>query len=759
MNKNQLNIPPLFSLKYEFLFCLLIIIAITSIYGQAYNFEFVFDDTPYLTKNAYVQQGLTIDGIKWAFSFQEKDGSYWHPLTWLSHMADISLFGYRPGFHHLVNIFWHIANTCLLFFVLHRNTRMFWPSALVASLFAVHPLNVESVAWIAERKNLLSTFFWLLSIALYIYYTKRPSILRYIFIVCIFAMGLLAKPMLVTLPFVFLLVDFWPLQRISLGVTKTKVKQIGFVRVARQIAPYFSEKIPFFLIAILVSYFVTESLNEYHNTISFTRVSLSLRIYNIIVSYALYIIKLFWPADLAVFYPFPKSISVPQLISALLFLGGISFIIFHTFKEKKFMSVGWLWFLGTLTPVSGLIMVGLWPSLADRWAYIPFIGLFIIISWSINDFVNRLKYMHTWFVSVVIFIIFAFGTVSWHQVHKWRDNVALYSQAVSVTSDNYVLHSNLGFALTDKGRQEEAIHHLRRSLEIEPKHTDALNSLAHVLAEKGQFDEALDLYYKAIELNPYYFTARRNLVSLLFELGRNEEAMCVYAEGNKLKPNAFTATNNNRDYISLDHKNNKVVENYSKYLEVYPDDVDIHFNIANELSKQGKTEESIKHYKQALALDSNHFKSHNNLALLYDQLGHNESAITHFERALIIDPMNAELHYNIANSLAKVGRMNEAEKHFQNALEINPTLVSAHNNLGILLAQINKTEQAIIHFKKVLAIDPSSIDGYINIGVLLFNLGRREEALSYLEEAVKISPENKEIQRLLFKARSMTWEL
>ncbi|MBC2695325.1 MAG: hypothetical protein HF982_08645, partial [Desulfobacteraceae bacterium] len=357
MNNQNDHSDSIFNIGYDVLICLFLVIATLAVYWQINYHEFInFDDSLYILQNKQVQKGLTSESISWAFSFT--DIAYWHPLTWLSHMLDCQIYGLIPGMHHRTNLILHIVNSILLFFVFQKMTGALWRSAFVATLFALHPLNVESVAWVAERKNVLSTFFWMLTMLAYVHYTTRPGLYRYLLTLLFLMLGLMAKPMLVTLPFVLLLLDYWPLERL------------------RNQSPFnlILEKIPFFAFSAVSVYISSLSVKYYGIVVSTELVPMQIRIANALVSYVKYIEKMIWPKNLAIFYPFPDTLPIWQILGAGLFLASISFLVFLNLRKKPYLCMGWLWFLGTLIPVIGLKQAGLWPAMADRWAYVPFVG-------------------------------------------------------------------------------------------------------------------------------------------------------------------------------------------------------------------------------------------------------------------------------------------------------------------------------------------------------------------------------------------------
>ena len=384
-----------FKTNPKILVCLFLVLTTVGVYGQVSHYDFInYDDDVYVTENRHVQSGLNYEDIVWSFSFANKNSTYWHPLSWISHMLDVQLYGMDAGRHHLTNVLFHIANSIILFLVLHRMTGGLWRSAFVASLFAVHPLNVESVAWIAERKNVLSTFFWMLTLCCYVYYAAKPNFAKYLLLFIVFAFGLLAKPMLITLPFVLLLLDYWPLGRLK----------IKFLSLDRNIAARKSnsssfresnywrlifEKFPLLVASLVAVYLSSLSLQGQAEFKTLDDVAMMLRLENALISYIKYMAKVIWPQNLAIFYPYPEMVPLWQAIGALVILAGLSVFFIWTLRAKPYLSVGWLWFLGTFIPVSGLLQAGNWPALADRWAYVPIVGLFVMVAWSISNSVKR----------------------------------------------------------------------------------------------------------------------------------------------------------------------------------------------------------------------------------------------------------------------------------------------------------------------------------------------------------------------------------
>ena len=515
------------------LFYLALAFATAAAFWQVRNCDFVnYDDPAYVTKNQHVQQGLTLDGIRWAFT--AKCCGNWHPLTMVSHMLDCQLFGAdNPGWHHLHNLLLHIVNTLLLFAVLRQMTGALWRSAFVAAAFALHPLHVESVAWISERKDVLSTLFWILTMAAYLRYVKRTGAGWYMLTLLVFALGLMSKPMLVTLPFVLLLLDYWPLGRFSGDDNVLRWKTAW---------PLIREKIPFFALSAISSIvtFVVQQSSGAVQPIAVLRPTI--RVVVAVVSYAEYINKLLWPSRLAVFYPL-GTMSVGQFVMAVLLLVGVSVCVIRLAQQYKYLPVGWLWYLGTLVPVIGLVQVG-GQSMADRYSYVPFTGLFIIIAWGVPDMLAQWRYRKIAVGASAIMVLSLWSVCTVLQVRHWRNNVMLFEQAIEVTEGNYIAHNQLGNRLQAEGKLDEAISHYREAIRIKPKYARAHYNLGCALFRLDGLDEAISCYNKALELKPDYAEAENNLGALLAKQRRFHEAIGHFRQALQIKPDYAEARQN-----------------------------------------------------------------------------------------------------------------------------------------------------------------------------------------------------------------------
>jgi Tfp pilus assembly protein PilF len=559
--------------------CIALSITTIAVFWQVGNHEFIsFDDNDYVTENRYVQDGLTLKGIVWAFSGPHAHN--WHPLTWLSHMLDCQLFGLKPGRHHLVNLLFHVANTLLLFLVLHRMTKALWQSAFVAGLFALHPLHVESVAWVAERKDVLSTFFWMLTMGAYVYYVEHPGYKRYLLVFVFFLLGLMSKPMLVTLPFVLLLLDFWPLKRLHKaksgariaaarsqparrGKKKQKSRQplqkdtpqkmaaVKTLALWPEIRPLLKEKIPFFVVTILFC-FIT--IYAQHRVVKPMELyPLGLRIANALISYVSYIGKMLWPVKLSIFYPYVGVALLSwQAVSAILVIMVTTYVTIRAARSFPYLIVGWLWYLGTLIPVIGLVQVGL-QSMADRYTYVPLIGVFIMIAWGAPEILNRWRYGRFALASAAVVILLACMIMTYVQIGFWRNSIALYEHAIEVTSANSWAQNNLGYALALQGKRDEAIAHFQEAISINNP-ADAHYNLGIMMASQGKLDDAINHFRESIRISPEYAKAHNNLGSALLSQGRFDEAITSYREALRLNPDYTIAQDNLKNALTVKKK-------------------------------------------------------------------------------------------------------------------------------------------------------------------------------------------------------------
>lgn len=580
-DKNSRKVRP------DILVCLFLVIATLAVYWQVRNYPLInYDSRKYVTENHYVKTGLTLKSITWSFTAMH--ASNWHPLTWLSHMLDCQLYGMNPGQHHLTNVFFHILNTLLLFIVLKRMTGALWQSGFVAALFALHPLHVESVAWVAERKDVLSTFFWMLTLWSYARYVERSDFYRYLIVLLFFSCGLMAKPMVVTLPFVLLLLDYWPLRRFQLSFpgdrnhSQQRRFNFGLIR----------EKIPLFLLSVassVITYSVQKSGGAAN---SLDVIPFKSRIANAVVSYVSYIGKMLWPDNLAVFYPYPKSIPLWKVMGAGLLLVILSVVFFRIKRAKPYFAVGWLWYIGTLVPVIGLLQVGM-QGMADRYTYVPLVGLFIIIAWGVPDIVSKWRYKRIGLAAIIAITLATLIITTRLQVRYWSNSTILFEHALDVTVDNSVAHVNLGEALGEQGKTDAAVRHCYEALRIKPDLVTPHLNLGVALRGQGNLNEAVNHFSMALQIKPDCAEAYYELGDTLIRKGDFSGAIEHYLEAIRIKPDYVKAYKNLGVLLVRQNKNKAAIHNFSKAIQINPNYADVYYNLGKVFANQGRINEAI----------------------------------------------------------------------------------------------------------------------------------------------------------------------
>jgi Flp pilus assembly protein TadD len=633
--------------------CLGLALAVWAVFGQTLQFDFVnYDDNRYVFENPVVKNGLTLENIGWAFTHNV--ASNWHPLTVISYMADASLYGAKPGGYHLTNVLLHTVAALLLFAALKEMTGTLWRSAFVAAVFAIHPLRVESVAWVSERKDVLSGLFFMLTLSAYVSYVHQSTVPAaastfqrftlhasrfYWLALLFFALGLMSKPMLVTLPFVLLLLDYWPLGRftptsdVGVGVHASKLPPFN----ASSVQPLLLEKIPFFIVSA-VSCVVTFLVQQKSGAVrELAAYSLTTRFENIFVAYARYLNKTFWPAGLAVPYPFPPHWPIEEIFLAVVLFIGLGAAALWWGRRFPYVAVGWFWFAGMLVPAIGLVQVGN-QSLADRYTYLPQIGLCLLVVWGVAELLGRaaLPRRRRLLGSAAVVTLAALMAVAHVQTGYWRDSVSLWQHSLACTSENYVAHHNLGIALADQGKWEEAIDQYRKALQLAPGSPDVRIDLGGVLFKRGQWANAIQLYQQALELQPNSYKAHSSLGAALA------------AQGDI----------------------NGAIQHYNQALQLDPDSVEAHSDLGAALAAQGNWAQAVQQCERAVQLAPDQALPQMNLGNVLAMQGKMAEAIPHFERAVQLKPDYAKAHFNLAAALDHEGKSAEARPHFQQALDL-----------------------------------------------------------------------------------------
>jgi tetratricopeptide (TPR) repeat protein len=674
-----------------------------------------YDDHLYVTDNPHVKYGISPESAIWAFTATVL--ANWHPLTMLSHMLDCQLFGLNPLWHHLTSVLFHTANTLLLFWVLKRMTGKIWASAFVAAAFALHPLHVESVAWIAERKDVLSGFFWMLTIASYVRYTEYQSIGRYLLVFLVFGLGLMAKSMLVTLPFVLLLLDYWPLGRFQWG------RRFGHRRWS---SPHLIiEKIPLFILSA-VSSIVTYVVQQHAGAMELEKIyPLNIRILNSAVSYIAYIGKLIYPSRLAVLYPYPgDSLPLWQPIVSILMLVAISAGVLYS--SKRYLTTGWFWYIGTLVPVIGLVQIGQ-QMMADRYTYLPSIGIFIMVAWGTAELAARWRYREIILGICAGIMLITLSICTLLQIRYWRTSSALFERAISVTKNNYIMHCNYGTSLSEEGRYDEAIKHLSIALQINPSYYYVHYAIGTVLLKQEKFDEAIECFKKSLRFKPNFYKAYSGLGGALYKQGKTDLA----------------------------------IENWKMALSLNPYYHLPGYNIGEAMIEQGRYEDSIYYFKAAVKAKPDWAEAYYEMGRAFYLQGNRESAVEQYTKALQIKPGYTIARIMLAHTLVEIGRIQPAIEQYYETLKLEPDQVYALKNLAWLFAA---TEDTSIHNPGEavkLAEKACELTGYKEVEALdtlaiaYAAAGRYPEAVQIAEKAIEFAISSgkvelaKEIQKRL----------
>jgi tetratricopeptide (TPR) repeat protein len=731
--------------------CLFLAAIIWVVFGQTLGHEFVnFDDGEYVYENPAVARGLKLSGIIWAFTHVHSFN--WHPLTWMSHMLDCQWYGLNAGGHHLTNILLHTATAILLFLVLRRMTGFLWRSAFVAAVFAIHPLRVESVAWVAERKDVLSGLFFMLTLGAYTRYaqsvtsaawqvtrkpaavpatnpspvTRHPS-LFYGLVLLFFALGLMSKPMLVTLPLVLLLLDYWPLERFKVQGSRFKVQRLLL------------EKLPLLGLAVASCVVTIFAQNEVIQP--FENMSFPLRVGNALISYVAYLGQMFWPSGLAVLYPFTAGdFGVSKVLLSVVLLAGITAGVFVLRRRCPCILTGWLWYLIMLAPVIGIVRVGS-QARADRYTYLPQIGLYVLLTWALAELCAGWRHRRVVLGGGSIIILVALILCARAQTAYWRNSESLWTHTLACTSDNLMAHNNLGAVLLQKGRVDEAITHFQTALQINPGCASAHYNFGMALLKKGRVDEAMVHFQTALQINPDYAEAHNNFGIALLRMNNVDEAMVHFQKALEITPDYADAHNNLGSALLQKGKVDEAITQFQTALQIKPDSAEACYNLGNALFQKNNVDEAIIHYQKALQIKPDYADAHNNLGNALLQKGRVDEAMVHLQTALQIKPDSAEACYNLGNALLQMGKVDEAIIHYQKALQIKPDYADAHNNLGSALLQKGKVGEAMVHFQTALQINPDSAEACYNLGNVLLQKGKVDEAITHYQKALQIKPD------------------
>ena len=657
----------------------------------------IYDDGGYVANNARVQAGVTLANVRWAFT--TFDMANWHPLTWLSHMLDCTLYGLDARGHHLTNLWLHAGNAVLLFLTLDAMTGAVARSALVAALFALHPLHVESAAWVAERKDVLSTLFALLTIAAYARWTLRPSAARYAAVLVAFALAAMAKPMVVTLPFVLLLLDAWPLGRCARDTPPRRLVV---------------EKLPLFAIAAMTSVLTVAAQRHAGAIRSMQQLPIADRLANAVVSYATYLVKTVRPVDLACFYPYPESLPRARVAAAAILIAVTSIVALRVRRRSPAVLIGWLWFLGTLVPVVGLVHVGPQAN-ADRYTYLPLIGVFVALVWGSADLL-RARGVPAWMGGLAAAVVLAACCgLTRRQVGYWRDDVALFTHALAVNGDDPAIHFALSSGFLRVDRVDEALAHYERAAQLLGPPTNEGSSLATMLERQGW--PPARAAEQAANLSGMLGIA-------LWQRGRADAAGALFAETVRLQPARADAHNNLGLARAAQGRDDDALAEFTAALRLQADYADARYNRGDVLARNGRVDEAIAEYRAALQLEPAFGEARNNLAIALERTGDVAGAMAEYEEAIRRVPDFGPPYVNLARLLAAAGRLEDAADRYRAALRLTPDHPEAHFGLGNVLARGGRFADAIGEYRAALAARPEFPEARANLERALAASGR-----------------------------------
>jgi len=725
-----------------------------ALYWPATSNDFVsLDDNLYVQSNTQVQHGLTLENLKWAFTHTVSGN--WHPVTMLSHMLDCQLYGLKPWGHHLTSLLLHAADSVLLLLLLQSLTGAVWRSLFVAALFAVHPLHVESVAWVAERKDVLSTFFGFLALLFYARYVRattpasmeselgQPGVSfhrsRDYWLACFcFAFGLLSKPMLVTWPFVLLLLDYWPLDRFQPG----------------RLQPLVLEKIPFFCLtlATCAATFFVQKLEGAVQPLDI--LPLATRLENAVIAYCRYGLKIVWPEDLAAYYPYPRYWPLLWVLLAVIALAGCTLLLWSGRRRHPYALMGWLWFIGTLVPVIGVVQVGA-QSLADRYTYIPSVGMFILICWRTYALTRRWPHQALTLSVTGAAVIILFAGATRRQIGYWKDSATLYRHTIAVTTDNLLAHYNLAGVYVEQGQTNAAIAEYQEVLNINSNLVTPHMNLGNLLAMKGLTDQALGELQKAVQLEPANYNARYCYGGLLLKSGQTDVGVSQFKEAVHFKTNDPASNQAIANLLAKSGQITAAIDQLQSAIQMTPSNPEIHYQLGNLLLDCGEYDDAIAQFRETIRLKPDSFEAHNNLASLLLKKGLMDQAIGELQESIRLKPGDADIHYSLGALYLKQGRADDAAAEFQTVVRLAPKYAPARYYLGTILIRKGQADAAITQLQEAIHLKPDYAFAHNKLGIALGSVGHLNEAIAEFQEAIRLNPDYAEANTNLTIALKM----
>lgn len=709
--------------------CLGLAALVLATFGKAVTYKFVnFDDNEYVYSNPVVSRGLTLKGAVWAFSHAYS--ANWHPITWLSHMLDCELYGLNPGGHHLTNVLLHTLTVIALFLVLRQMTGALWRSAFVAAVFAIHPLRVESVAWVAERKDVLSGLFFVLTLGAYLRLVRHPwSFGRYGLVLFLFALGLMCKQMLVTLPIVLLLLDYWPLRR------------------SETIGRLILEKIPLFALSAAASVVTLTAQNKAIEMSA--RITLWARLVNALVSCCIYLRQMIWPAKLAVFYPFPTFGLPPwevALACGVLLAFSVSAIALR--KTQPWLATGWFWYLVMLLPVLGIVQVG-GQGHADRYTYLPHIGVYMALVWLTAELGAKAGLGRAVFGPVMGTIIVTLAICTWQQLGYWKNGETLWLRALDCTTDNVLARYNYAILLLDDDRIDESIVQCRLALKIAPNDARPHVDLGAALLRKNDVDGAIKELMRSLQIDPNDAAAHQNFGRALVLKKKIPEAAAHFLKAIELKPDYSQAHFRLGELLFNSGRIDAAIAQYQQAIDIEPEYAAFHSSLGNALLRKGEAEAAAAEFERTLQIRPDYAQADYNLGNILLQAGKLDEAIAHYRSAVAHDPKYAQAFVNLGVALRQKGDADDALRQFQNAIALEPTNAPALFNLGEIFLQRNQPEDAIAQLQKAVQISPRLAEARSSLAQAFVERGKMAEAVAQFQSALQLEPNNLEIQNNL----------
>ena len=625
--------------KHKYFIVIFLIVASLIAYSRILSNDFInLDDPLHITQNDHIKSGIHLQNIKWAFT--SIVNAHWFPLTLISHMLDWSLFGSDASGHHMVSLLLHIGAAIFLFLFLNKTTNNIWPSAFAAAFFALHPLRVEAVAWAADRKDVLSMFFGMASLYAYSFYVENNRCSRYIFCLILFIFGLMSKPIILTLPFLMILLDYWPLKRCPMDLLSPfKNRRQIFGKLLR-------EKVPFIFFTIVSCIITFRAQDKSHLVASLRNLSFDTRVQNMFISYVSYLEKTFWPFDFAVYYSYERSFPLGNVLISCIILIGITMTVIYVMKKMPFLFVGWFWYLGTLVPVIGLVQIAD-IARADRYTYLPSVGIVMMITWGIPFLFYHKVISKKILFTAGIAVLTILSILTWQQCRYWKNSIELYNHTLKVTKNTYFIRHLLGRALAEKGNTKEAIDQYDEAIKLKPKNANAYQARGNAYEKLGQYQQAFAEYNKAVRLEPNDKTYNSRGLAY-YKLGQYREALADHNEAIRLNP----------------------------------DVADAYQARGNAYEKLGQYQQALADYNEAIRLNPDVADVYSNRGTIYFKLGQYQQALVDYNKAIIMKPKSADAYNNRGLAYGKLGQYQQAVDDFNQATSLKPDYIDAYNNRG-----------------------------------------------------------------------------